>query len=150
MEQITAVTMMVQLGGTFDDLMDCHNLMVCVFKNRGEVKRDKARDNTKETPASTQTYGDRLRLAKVNTVAPPADLPNVTLSVNTFTAEVWTCHGDNCLLYKGMLEWLEHVSLGRIFLVFWVPIWMLNPPKVLLSSHIQLNSFWPKLSFFHI
>ena len=38
MEQITAVNMTVQLGRTFKDAMKGHNLMVCVFRNRAELK----------------------------------------------------------------------------------------------------------------
>jgi hypothetical protein len=110
MEQIAGVNMTVQLGRAFEDLMEGHNLMGCVFRNRSEVKRDKARDDAKEASAATQTYEDKLRLAKVDAVAPPVDLPNFTLAVNTFTAEVWTYHGEDCPLYKDLLEWVEELK----------------------------------------
>jgi hypothetical protein len=53
MEQIAGVTMTVQLGRAFEDLMEGHNIMGCVFRNRNEVKRDKARDDAKEASAAT-------------------------------------------------------------------------------------------------
>ena len=53
------------------------------------MKQDKTRDDTKEASALSQTYKDRLRLVKVDAVASPVDLPNFTLTINTFTAEVW-------------------------------------------------------------
>ena len=103
-EQITAVNMTVQLGREFEDLLEGHNLMGYVFRNRGEVKRYTAMDDTKEASASTQTYEDRLRLAKVDAVTPHMDLPNFTVTINRFTAEVWTYHGEDFRLYKDMME----------------------------------------------
>jgi hypothetical protein len=112
MEQIASVNMTVQLGRTFEDAMDGHNLLVCVFRNRTEVKQNKAKDNAREASAMTQMCKDRLRLAKVDAVAPPVDLPNFTLTINTFTAEVWTYHGHSCSLYNDFLEWVEELK-GR-------------------------------------
>jgi hypothetical protein len=48
MEQITAVNMMVQLGRTFEYAMEGHNLLACVFRNRAEVKQNKAKDDARE------------------------------------------------------------------------------------------------------
>ena len=110
MEQTVRVKMTVNLERTFEDLMDGHNPTGCVFKNRSKVKQDEARDNAKKASAATQTYEDRLRLTKVDTVAPPVGLPKVTLAINTFTAEVWTYHGEDCLLYKYLLEWVEELK----------------------------------------
>ena len=92
--------MAVQLGRMFEDIVDGHNCS----KTGSVVKRDKARGDAKEASAVRQTYKDRLRLAKVDAVAPPVDLPNFTLAVNTFTAEVWTYHGEDCPLYTDMLK----------------------------------------------
>ena len=38
MEQITSVDMMVKLGQTFQDIMEGHIILACVFKNRSEMK----------------------------------------------------------------------------------------------------------------
>ena len=40
--------MIVQLGRLFEDQMDDHNLIGCVFRNKSEVKQVKSRDGTKE------------------------------------------------------------------------------------------------------
>jgi hypothetical protein len=98
MEQITRINMMVQLGRIFKNLMYGHNLMECVIKNRNKVNRDKARNDTKEVLAATQTHWNRPRLAKVVAVAPPMDLPKFTLAVNTVTVKVWIYHGADCPL----------------------------------------------------
>ena len=59
-------------------------------------------DGIKEASSLTQTYEDRLRLAKVNTVVPPVDFPNFTLTINTSTAGVWAYHDNKYPLYKGL------------------------------------------------
>ena len=69
-------------------------MLAYVFKNRSEVKQNKAKDKAKEVLSLTQTYEDRLRLAKSDAVAPPIDLPNSALTISTFTADVWTYHGN--------------------------------------------------------
>ena len=95
MEHVAEVNMTVQLGRTFENIMDDNNLSGYVFKNKCEMKRDKARDDTKEASAATQTYEDRLRLAKVDVVLAHVDLPHFTMLVNTFTVRVWTYHGED-------------------------------------------------------
>ena len=114
MEQITLVDMTVKLGRTFEDIMDSHSMLACVFKNRAEVRLNKTKDEAREVSSLTQTYEDRLRLAKSYAVAPPIDLPNFALTINTFTAEVWTYHGDRCPLYKDLLEWVEELKGGAL------------------------------------
>ena len=47
-------------------------------------------------------------------MAPPIDLPNFALTINTFTAEVWTYHGDRCPLYENLLEWIEELKGGAL------------------------------------
>ena len=112
MEQIMAVEMTPRLGRCFEDIMDGHNILACVFRNRAEVKASRAKDEAREASSLTQTYDDRLRLAKADAVAPPVDLPNFTLAISTFTAEVWAYHGDKCPLYEDLMEWVEELKGG--------------------------------------
>ena len=69
-------------------------------------------DKAREASAMTQSYEDRLRLAKVDAVALPVDLPDFTRTINPFTAEVLTYHGNRCPLYQDLLEWVEELK-GR-------------------------------------
>jgi hypothetical protein len=57
------------LGRTSEDALEGHNLLSCVFRNRAEVKTDKAKDDARNVSSLTQTYEDRLRLARVDAVA---------------------------------------------------------------------------------
>jgi hypothetical protein len=69
-------------------------------------------DQVREALNLTQTYNDRLRLAKSDAVAPPIGLPNVALTISTFPAEVWNYHRDRCPLYEDFLEWVEELKGG--------------------------------------
>ena len=114
MAQITTVDMTPRLGRCFEDIMDGHNVLACVYRNRAEVKASRKKDEATEASSLTQTYDDRLRLAKADAVAPPVDLPNFTLAITTFTAEVWAYHGDKCPLYEDLLEWVEELKGGAL------------------------------------
>ena len=82
------------------------------------MKSDKVKDNTMESSALTQTNGDRLQLATVDSVAPSMDLPIFTLTVNTVTAEVWIYHSDNCPLYNNLMKRVKQLK-GRALLNEW-------------------------------
>jgi hypothetical protein len=111
-EQIMSVDMTPKLGQMFEDIMVGHSMLACVFKNRSEVKANRAKDEAREASSLTQTYEDRLQLAKSDAVAPPVDLPNFSLTISTFTAEVWAYHGDICPLYEDLIEWVEELKGG--------------------------------------
>ena len=110
MEQITSVEMTPRLGQMFEDIMDGHSILVCVFRNRAEVKASRVKDEAREASSLTQTYCDRLKLVKSDAVAPPVDLPNFALAISTFTAEVGAYHGDKCPLYEDLVEWVEELK----------------------------------------
>ena len=85
-----------------------------MFKNRSEVKQNRAKDDTREASDLTQTYEDRPRLSKSDAVAPPIDLPNFALTINTFTKKVWTYHGDRCPLHEDLLEGAHGLKGGAL------------------------------------
>ena len=94
--------------------MDGHSMLVCVFKNKSEVKLNKTKGKAREASSLIQTYEDRMKLAKSDAVATPIELPHFTLSIRTFAAEVWTHHGDRCPLYEDLLEWVEELKRGAL------------------------------------
>ena len=67
---------MVKLGQTFEDIMEGHTMMACVFKNISKVEQNRTKDDARDALNLAQTYEDRLSLSKSDAVAPPIDLPN--------------------------------------------------------------------------
>ena len=63
----------------------------------------------------THPYDDSLSLAQVYIVAPPVDLPNFRLTINTFTMKVLMYTGNSCPLCKDLLELVEKL-MGRMLM----------------------------------
>ena len=70
------------------------------------------RTGAKYVLVKTQTFDDSLSLVTVEIVVPPVDLPNVTLTTNIFTMEVWMYTGNSWPLYKDLLERVEDLIGG--------------------------------------
>ena len=105
---------MVKLGQTFEDIVEGHTMMACVFKNISKVEQNRTKDDARDALNLAQTYEDRLSLSKSDAVAPPIDLPNFALTINTFTKKVWTYHGDRCPLHEDLLEWVHELKGGAL------------------------------------